>query len=931
MGAVLARAQFTSELGREWEVEIYDLDETGTPTILDFEVAAPGFTIQYESPNDDLLEPIKASKCSTEMIIQPGDTGLEALITDIAQADDGRYFIIISEATSVYQAYRAYRDHVLSSGGTMFGDIDVTFAAIKALLPNSTYTPYWWGPILTDMVKEPNTYPTLINLVATDALGRLKEIDYVDGSGDPPTGRKRFTEIIAEILELSGNGTQIVNKDYMKFSTEWYNSTHATTSLEPMEYTAVRVENYWTRDDETGNVAAPSCYDVLKSILHDWNARIILSAGYYHIEQATTYEDLFRDETIIDDTGDNVSSTSRAPYLTIDQTDNIELAGGKREWAKPVIEVKRIYEHRYSANILTQQPDYFGSANNVLFPYVAVPLEFATAGVNKKFIIDGEVELVITNNTGSDYANANSLIELALAVVISNGTTTYYLRKDVWDDEGAATWSTTVGGRYYATVPMGKLLDGEQFRKVFRFSITTPSFTEDDMTGTTFYINYGVSPEIYANFGATAGIGVSINEIDFDLNPYAGTYNGDTVLQGRTNFMFMGMQGGNNESDVEIQFTATNTSGTTVNTYDYPQNALIGSRFKSNFEPGLLRVTADKSTYSVDTGTWDYESVSGTDKFNDLSVLEAMRMKKNPRERKYATIFAYMNAVDAIAYGLDHYAFCGGKFIANNDRWQGVWEFIGRQTAAITSGSASLPNPAGITGGTTQPTLPNTGGVVAGLAGAVSQGSVNQTIAKGSTITGITIGAFFKSGVIASGDDITVISSSTGQSQVFTTTAKVDSGDTSISVSSATTDFDIGPGDLIVLSAQQQSTNIPTIVTTSISSLLVASGSVSGSGFYYQQNYNGLVFVNIQFSVSGVSSPTGSVQFQSLNWPIPQAGYRFSYYVDTLATLSDGIKPMISQSSGNLRLFDETLTGLDGSEIQTGTKIFATIVYPDSI
>ncbi len=97
MGAVLARAQFTSELGREWEVEIFDLNELGSPTIIDFEVAAPGFTLQYESPNDDLLEPIKASKCSTEMIINVGDTSLETLITDIAQADDGQYFIIISE------------------------------------------------------------------------------------------------------------------------------------------------------------------------------------------------------------------------------------------------------------------------------------------------------------------------------------------------------------------------------------------------------------------------------------------------------------------------------------------------------------------------------------------------------------------------------------------------------------------------------------------------------------------------------------------------------------------------------------------------------------------------------------------------------------------------------------------------------------------
>ena len=873
MGAVLARAQFTSELGREWEVEIYDLDETGTPTILDFEVAAPGFTIQYESPNDDLLEPIKASKCSAEMIINPGDTGLETLITDIAQADDGRYFLIVSEDTT------------------------------------GSYVPYWWGPILTDMVKEPNAYPTLINLVATDALGRLKEIEYVDGAGDLPTGLKRFTEIIAEIMELSGNGTDVVNKDYLKFATQWYHSSHLTTGREPMEYTAVRVENYWTRDDDTGNVAAPNCYDVLKSILHDWNARILLTNGYYLIEQATSYTTANRRETIIDTSGDNTASSTSQAITVVNQSTVIELAGGKREWAKPVIEVNRTYEHRYSANILTQQPDYFGSANNVLFPYVAVPLEFASAGVNKKFIIDGEVELVITNNTGSDYANANSLIELALAVVISNGSTTYYLRKDVWDDEGAATWSTTVGGRYYATVPMGKLLDGEQFRKVFRFSITTPSFTEDDMTGTTFYINYGVSPEIYANFGATSGIGVSMNEIDFDLNPNAGTYNGDTVLQGRTNFMFMGMQGGNNESDVEIQFTATNTSGDTVNTYDYPQNALIGSRFKSNFEPGLLRATSDKSTYAVDNGRWNFNVISAAYDFNDLAVVEALRMMKVPRERRYATIFGEYNPDECLRYGIisNYYVFCGGKFIANNDRWQGVWELVERASSGITSSNISKPNPSGITAGTTQPTLPGTGGVIAGLASAVSQGSVNQTIAKGSTITGITIGGFFKSGVIGSGDDITVISASTGQSQVFTTTARVDQGDTSISVSSATTDFDIGPGDLIVLTAQQQASQVNAVeVDNWTPGITVGGGSVTvgagGQARYYK--FQNVVMASATIPISTVSSPTGSLAITGL----PYASEGFTVYI------------------GNAQITNSA-SGTDIAMIQMGASTTSLFIY----
>ena len=903
-----AISTFTSELGREWQILIIEDGHSG-PSLNQFEVAAPGFTLQYESPNDDLITPIKASKCSMEMIINQTDTALQQLITDISQADDGKFFIYVRE------------------------DKDL----------NGSYEPYWWGPIYTDMIKEPDTWPSVIKLVATDNLGRLKDIDYESG-GLPITGNKRFTEIIAEILEAGGNGSAIVTHDYIKFSTEWWhNQMGASINNEPMFLSAIRAENYWERDSDTGKYVSPSSYDVLKSILNDWNARIIMTDGYYVIEQATTYSAVNRQEYITDDQGQVTGNALRNTTAQVDQTNIIQLAQGSQDWNKALKEVKRNYLHRYASNILSPQEDYWEATNSATFPYAAVAMNFATAGTNKSLQIDGQMELVITNNTGSDYTWSTNHVMVSMRIEISNGTTTYLLDKSIWDDESQAQWVTSSGGRYDAAIPIGKLADGDQYRKIVNFTVKTPSWTEENMLGTLFYVYYGNTPAIYVALNASGNAMVSANKQDFNIDPYDAAFSGDTVLQGRTKFVFIGLTGGDqNQDGEEIEYIATNSSGTGVNEYEYEQDSKIGSFFKSQIEPGLIRVW-DGSQYVTDVGEWEFAAIAGAKDFNNLAVQERLRMNKEPRDRKYVTIFGDINAYDHLAYGTgpstERYVFLGGNFIANNDRWQGVWEKITRATTGVSGTGSSLPSPTGISGIATSPTLPSTpavAGLTSGLNGQNALATANGTIPKNTSISNIPITPFWKSGVINSGDTFSVLDSS-GQVQNFTATADVKSGDTSISVSSTTTSIPIGPGSTISYNAQQQSqyitnlANIPTIVTTSISSLLVTSGSVTGSGFYYQQNHNGLVFVNIQFAVSGVSSPTGSVQLQSLNWPIPQAGYRFSYYVDTLVTLSDGIKPMISQASGNLRLFDETLSGLDGSEIQTGTKIFATIVYPDSI
>ena len=477
---------------------------------------------------------------------------------------------------------------------------------------------------------------------------------------------------------------------------------------------------------------------------------------------------------------------------------------------------------------------------------------------------------------------------------------------------------------------MGKLLDGNQFRKIFTFNIITPGWTETDMLGTGFYVSYGPSPEIYNNIGNTTNAGVSLQKADWTDDPFSATYSGDTVLQGQTLFMFAALEGGDNDSANEKLFTATNTSGSTNNVYDYSQNALIGSQVKSQIEPGLIRVTQNLSTYKRDGGEWAYDATGGLLLFNELAVQEVLAMYKVPRERIYRTIFGEMDFHNSLYYNLKRYAITGGKFIANNDRWQGVWEEVDRTTTGITLSGDTLPNTGGLTGGSTSPTLPSAGGVAAGLASALSQGSITSGIPKSTTITGITVGAFFKSGVIGSGDEITVISASSGQSQTFTTTAKVDAGDTTISVSSATTNFDISPGDLIVLSAQQQASQVNAVEFGDWTPGITVSGGSATIGAGGQARYSkfqNIVMVSARIPISTVSSPTGTLSVTGL----PYSSEAFNVYMGQahilLSATGDSIfLARMGASASTVQISEMDGTGA-ADQLANGCSVFVQIQY----
>lgn len=890
-----AITHFTSNLGREWKIEIHDKNNV-VPSFTSFEVTGDGYNLQYESPNDDLIESFKASKCSFEMIVNQSDTALQTLVEDVATGKDGDFFIIVKE----------------DSG--------------------SGYDAYWWGYIRTDLMKEPDTFPSLVKWTSVDGLTRLKDIRFDDGSGGLLTGILTFSEIIARILELGELGSDIIqSRDYLRLANEWYDFAMGDLLQDGMTRSGVYADNFYTFDDE-GNLVSQYCFDVLEQVLLGWNAQLILSDGYWYVYQVGTLRSNRRYESVIDSTGQFISQLDVATQRTIDQTNVIRIAGGQKEWDKPFERVERKYFHRFGTNILPAQYDFFGSSNAVTFPpsgqIIWVP------GANEvRLKIVGQLEYRITQN-GSTIGGLNHFLEWYIDCRLTGGGTTYYLRKNRFEADSTADWVTGFTPLWVEHSNVTFLTAGAQNHEVVNFEILTPPIPTSNLTGVYFNVDWGNTPFIMKDWGIVNNIAVNQNVQDWNVDPYA--FTGDLVFQARTNYVKMEVDfdTGSAGENSRTFFRTSNADNGRV--FEYPREITIGSRvYSGSVEPGNIKVW-DGSSYEDDISGWNVNLIAGGSRFNELAVKEYMELYKDAHERQYFDIYGTIDAVDNLMYESKLHAFVGANFKANRDLWSGVWRSVATTAVTTSGGVVSLP-PSGGTGVTQNvpnvPTLPTTNGVIAGLNQSNQLTTIASSIAKDSSISNIPTTPFWKSGVINSGDTFNVMSPS-GQVQTFTAAADVKSGDTSISVSSTTAAFNITQDSSVVFNAQQQSQYITNITqsgttTTSLTSLTpIGGGTISGSGSITESVHAGLVCAIISFSVSSVSSPSGFVNIPASSFQnAPYGGPFYTYFGKDFSVLDDGIKSL--QVITDVYFANESGTLIDGSEFKAGTDVYAVMVYPE--
>lgn len=868
MAGVRAYSEFTSLLGREWKIEIWDEDFSGTATT--FEVRGDGFTLNYESPNDNYLDIIKGSKLSFTPIIDQSDTTMQTIISDMGQSQDGRFLV------------RVYED----------SDI------------------YWFGQVQTSLIREPDTYPTQVKITSVDGLALLKDIDYSPSGNSTadgiPINLGRFTEIIAECLsEIKAYNTFFSGSDVpIKVSQNWYNDEMVSKNNAPLFTSAV--ERYLFKKIEQtddGEYSPMSCYDVLNAVLSAWNSRIMLTKGQFVVEQVSTYSNLLRREWDVVVNGSSTSTVASVNNTrTIDQTNTIRLAGGSRSWQKAVKSVSRVYEHNSYGNLLVNRGDY---TNLTDWNDSGIPLTVNGGGA-KTLKIRIPINVTVFNRTGTTYNLQGQYVLMGLFIKLQGPTDTIYLQKSIFASVGTAQWDTSTDVWAVSVELPGPLNDGEfkTVQKVVEFE--TPIFTNDDYVTQEIRLTFPATPQLYSSANSSSVYSVpALNFIDYTDNPYSPSYSGDLLMWYTTGISSIVLIGGDEQPSNEQEFESVNSSSDAIQTVEMG-NTIIGSLFRTEAELGAVRVF-DGSNWVVPSNGWGYDKLNGNQGLTQISVNEALRLQEDTRSRQNFEIQGEIDAINSLSYGGIKYVFMGGGFVANLDRWTGEWLEI-PSTIVLTGYTETLTTlgiPGSFNVGSGVTTQDELAGQVAGVLQSGSITGVSSGIAQGTTTTGIDIEDYAESGIINSGDEITVISAQTGQSQKFTVTSDVTSGDTTISVASATTEFEILPGDFVAFDqldlVSKFADEIGAVTFESLSDV----GAMTFSNYYLY--WDGSEVKQSRIRVSGGAGSTINLRQDNILNIIPGDSFvntlsSGTSVITTLKTFSNTWSPNVVVGSGSITI-----------------------------
>ena len=137
--AIRLQAEFTDDLGNDWQVNIHDSDYFGS--IVPFKLGADGFVLRYSGNNEDRYQPVIGSEVTFTLTEENSDhtTFMDLLATNV----------------------------------------EVRFSVSVRKDPDGT-DDFWWGGILLpeQVVRPFDYYPIQNTLTASDDLGNLQSVKY---------------------------------------------------------------------------------------------------------------------------------------------------------------------------------------------------------------------------------------------------------------------------------------------------------------------------------------------------------------------------------------------------------------------------------------------------------------------------------------------------------------------------------------------------------------------------------------------------------------------------------------------------------------------------------------------------------------------------------------------------------------------------------
>lgn len=778
------RHDFTSQLGRQWRINLHDKNYAST--VNEFDAANEGFVLQYGDGASKTIDPILGSRCEVTVQVIESNSALRTFISEVVAAQENVFFIEIQEDTG------------------------------------SGYELYWGGKILNDLIQEPDTWPSEVTLTATDGLASLKDVPF-DNAGTLYTGDAQFNELLALLINKTDVQSNIYGVSATDFSLRtavnwWHNDMGLPSTLkDPLALTRVNQRTWWDEvNTDQDFYAALDSYSVLQNIAQGWFSRVFQSKGKYYFMQVPQHgvNPSAQRDYAINGAGTIVASTTSNAdrEKAIDQSSIARLYLGTQRYFPALKLVESNYLHNGSNNILPNAVDFDYSAP-ITFPPSGQKIQtVGTLGGIPKFIFRATIEAKVTNNiefntaTAADLSGSPDVSAILKAKIkIDDTATQYYLWKTV---AGISQWNLSTGSRLDIPIelpPVNSNADGSAATSVTQVDIETPNvpFNFFKCDGT-FEIT-GIAPNVEYTIGGTTYTAAEYGGVDYDVDLIGSVIN--VAIQYRLTKVELIVKRESSNGVVPAEETLYSSSNSSANdgqpdlkTEDIRFGADVGG-----LPPGVLEVY-DGANWNVNSDEWEYNVTGGGNAFNQLLTDEILALQTVAAPVQEWTVRGVFDFYNTLLLGTDAYAPISATFNAWSDTWSGTYFYVDRDRTDVLSdtptGGENPNRTIGINSISVQQAVStkNTFDALNGLA------ELDGTIEEGATVTSIPVKSL-AAGYWKSGDTVTVFNPNSGNSQVFTVNVDTTASDTSISVTSASATETFYPGANIMVTVTDKISN----------------------------------------------------------------------------------------------------------------------------
>lgn len=722
--------------GTQYNAAVYDADWSSSDSA--FQIAKDGIRIEWRGDiNDDIHSPVMGSIATVEILVNVAETTVLTFLSDLRTSKEGRFALEIE-----------------------------TQAGAKI----------WLGIITADALGDETDQGPIFSytMTAVCGLALLKKIPYYD-NGTLYYGRERLTKhAVTALGKLSHVSTFWATDDaFLETSVDWWEaSMTASDPNDPLYLSYVDHSAFYDFKTKGGpDKDVLSCYDVLKYICLAFGCRIRMRDAKYVIEQIDYRVNSTYNWRTYKKDGTQKTYGAYSGVLTVNQT---EASAAKltyvtydflSQYSKTQLTYEAKMRRNFWQNILVNGTSTFNFNQSISSNSGA-----ATMRMRGTFFVTIRNDSYTGNATDVIIPQINIKLKIGdryLKRTVSVSNFSFYYDTASWTTANTDVFVLMASGQ---TVPAS----GQTANYIQGFDFITPALVADG----------ALNSIAVSSVELRAADGTGIDESEFTISWSAGGM-----------WLELYDLGTPDVQEDEVLYESENLDG---GTDTWERTGRLGSG-SLNYSGSLTNAAGTTALTQWGQGSGSRVLELGT--LTAKRVLDArLRVKKRLNGRLYGD---QCNQVRKLISTSDSLNWLDMRVLwhVTENILEGTW-------VNLTFGNSNTKTPVKVkilTGGTNNPTVinptstsPTTGGnspMVANPPGAIlnplSFNSLATQITKGATVTSIAVGTALAGNEFATGDKVKLVNPITGQVQTFTVASAPSVGATSISVNSATANFDI--------------------------------------------------------------------------------------------------------------------------------------------